>query len=898
MRRTFSFLLVLLLPAICVAQQSRRPPEFVNLPNGKVLGKVAGVPRAINSMPATIAVSPDQRYAVTLNMGWGTVESDYHQSLTVLDLKTDKLTDFPDARLGHDSRQTYFIGLAFSADGARLYASLASETDAGGNGIAVYSFRDGVIAPQRFIKIPPQPVAPGKIAALLNEEIGPHMQVPYPAGLAVIGSGDDEKLLVADDISDDALLISTKTGEVLKRFDLSVYGVVPGSYPYTAVATKDGSKGWVSLWNASRVAELDLRTGAVTMIPILPPEKVTDAGSHPSAMALSQSERGLYVLATNAGAVVSVNTETHMPSASVPLAGADTGSAPISLAIFPGGRKMAVALAGENRVIQLGGAGPEGEKDSGEIATEDYPVGVAYAGDDLIISTAKGRGIGPNARLAVPQIAQTHKGDGAYIGSMTHGSLVRVRNLGKWSEYAAPKPEQVHFKEDKNPIKHVIYILRENRTYDQLLGDLGVGNGDKSLAMFGWDITPNLHRLALEFGVLDNFYDSGEVSGNGHYWSTAATTTDYLEKTWPIGYRGRERTYDYDGRAADRYPLLDKMPDPAEPMTGYIWGLVARHGLTYRHYGEFVDTLWCEGGRVTTAPRQGPTGPVADCAKKSVIAPGEPLPDGRENPWPWPIPVIAYNVATKPELVGHYDAAFPDFRLDYPDQLRADEFLREFAKFVEARKSGTGEQLPGYVLLRLPDDHTSGMRAGAPSPAAAVADNDLATGRVVDAVSHSPYWDDTAIVVLEDDAQDGVDHVDAHRSIALIISKYSPSTKDKPVVDSGFYTTVHMMRTIEALLGLPPMNGNDAAVAPISSLFQGMGTHAAFTVDYRNRDNKLIYNMNPQHGPGAKESAALDLSHADAADTQVLNRVVWRSRMGKKPMPKARHNVFPAESDE
>ena len=213
---------------------------------------------------------------------------------------------------------------------------------------------------------------------------------------------------------------------------------------------------------------------------------------------------------------------------------------------------------------------------------------------------------------------------------------------------------------------------------------------------------------------------------------------------------------------------------------------------------------------------------------------------------------------------------------------------------MQARQSGTGEQLPQFVLLRLPNDHTAGTRPGSPTPNASVADNDLALGRVVEAVSHSPYWDDTAIFVLEDDAQNGADHVDAHRSIALVISKYAPGTSQQPAVDHHFYTTVNMVHTMETLLGLPPMNNNDAQAAVMAPLFGGAGDQPAFKADYRNRDNGMIYQANAANAPGAKQSARLNFSVADAADTDVLNAILWRAAKGNIPMPVPKHTVFPA----
>jgi hypothetical protein len=251
---------------------------------------------------------------------------------------------------------------------------------------------------------------------------------------------------------------------------------------------------------------------------------------------------------------------------------------------------------------------------------------------------------------------------------------------------------------------------------------------------------------------------------------------------------------------------------------------------------------------------------------------------------------------TKAVLRDHFDPLFPDFNTEYPDQLRADEFLNDFGAFVRARKEGKGTELPAFVLLYLPNDHTHGTTPGKSRPAASVADNDLAVGRVVEAVSQSPYWDDTAIFILEDDAQNGADHVDAHRSIAFVISKYSPGSAEHPFLDHHFYTTVSVIHTIETLLGLPPMNQNDAYAPLLAPLFSGTGNQPAFTADWSNRDNGLIYQMNPQKGQGAKESARMDFSHPDAANAAVLNAILWRDRKGDQPMPAAQHKVFRDQS--
>jgi hypothetical protein len=440
-------------------------------------------------------------------------------------------------------------------------------------------------------------------------------------------------------------------------------------------------------------------------------------------------------------------------------------------------------------------------------------------------------------------------------------------------------------------IKHVIYLIKENRTYDQILGDLKqngkpVGNGDPGLTMYGQSITPNEHKLALQFGVLDNFYDSGEVSGNGHVWSNAAIGSDYLEKTWQQSYRGSQRTYDFEGSVANDYPRLENIPDVNDPASGFIWGNLAAHGKTYYHFGEFISTTFCNEARVSD-PKLGPLMQGRDCARKDV-APGETFPadwGGSVNKWPWPVPLIAANYPTKPELVGHFAPEAPDFELSIPDQIRVDIFLRHLAGWVAEKQRGN-DTMPNFIMLRLGNDHTAGTRPGGPTPKSSVADNDLAVGRAVEAIAHSPFWDDTAFFILEDDAQDGGDHVDAHRSLALVVSKYSPrGPSGAAFIDSKFYTTVSVVRTMESLLGLPPMNNNDAFAPLISSLFSGPGDQPPYEADTSNRDNGLIYTANAKHAPGAAASMKMDFRHADHADPQKLNVILWKDAMGSKPIP-------------
>ena len=661
---------------------------------------------------------------------------------------------------------------------------------------------------------------------------------------------------------------------------------VPSAYPYTIIANRAGTRAWVSLWNEPAVVELDLASGAVVRRISLPPRRDPAAASpHLTSMLLSPDETSLYVAISNAAtadldgvAVASLATGKFVRVYPVAFRkGESAGAAPIGIALSHDGRRLYAASSSLNAVAVFDLSKQHAETPIGFIPTEWYPSALAIAGDDLIIASAKGRGAGPNNMLTP---ADRHGDVHPYIATMIGGSLQRVSLKGLDKKLAAytrqvqaddllnVDPGRIRFAAGANPIKHVIYILKENRTYDQILGDLPAGDGDPSLTMYGAEITPNEHKLALQFGVLDNFYDSGEVSANGHLWSDGAATSDYMEKVWPVLYRGSERPEDFGNG------LEQQISTPDDPGSGFLWDSLAAHGYSYRIYGEMTEDVWCRDEKVAS-PREGTPSPATGVCAQSEILRGQPLPTtvgGAPSPWPWPVPVLKAKHATKTAQRGHIDPLYPFFAIDYPDQLRADEFLREFDGFVAGR--GTPKGLPQFILLYLPNDHTAGTRPGMPSPRASVADNDLAVGRVAEALSHSPYWDDTAIFVVEDDAQNGADHVDAHRSTALVISKYSPRV-ERPFVDHHFYTTVGMVHTMEDLLGLPPSDLFDAHAPVFAPLFAGPGTQPPFVADDRNLKSGLLYEQNTAASPGAKKSAALDFTKPDAADADVLNAILW-----------------------
>lgn len=906
--------------------------QTVHLPTSKQIGApVPGSPRLLNSLPMTAAWSPDHRWLALVNAGYGTVESNYDQSIAILDTQTGNLKDFPIALTDARSPQSLYSGIAFSSDGSRLYVSFDSldkpdggKPDQTGNAIGVFSFTASdsgaslATSPERLLPVPLRPLSGSQSQHHGSMDLPQTEAIPAPAGLAVVKSADGgDRLLVADEYSDDVLLLDAGSGKLEKRFDLSAGPVIPTTYPIAVVASRDGRRAWVALWNGSAVAELDLRRGRVLQrLPLLPPAEATGPSSHPVAMTLSADESMLYVALANRDAVAAVNvagSSMHLgPTYDTRLPGQTAfGAMPDDVALSEDGATLFAANSGSDAVavFDLHASAQPGESahPTGLIPTEWYPTALAVHGGHLYVATGKGKGTGPNVTpqpvtsSLSPQTRKRAERPHSYIATLLHGSLATIdiaETMGQLPQLTKEtvadnlmdaEQRTIAFAGGTNPIRHVIYIIKENRTYDQILGDLGAGDGDPSLTMYGEDITPNEHALAKQFGVLDNFYDSGEVSGDGHVWSNAAITSDYTERTWQVDYRGGERPYDFEGLTEGGYPLLEGIPDVNEPDSGYLWGDLARHGKSLYHFGEYISTVFCdESGDVpkSALPSEGGTPEGAHACDDPQIKKGDPLPanyGGGVSPYPWPIPRIYRDIATKPELVNHFDPQYPDFNLSFPDQLRVNEFLTKFTQWVADLKDGR-DTMPNFVMLRLPNDHTAGTQPGMPTPRASVADNDLAVGRAVDAVSHSPYWDSTAFFILEDDAQDGADHVDAHRSISLVVSKYAPR-QDKPFVDHNFYTTVSTVHTMLTLLGCPPMNNNDAFAPLMAPEFSGAGDQPAFSADYRNRDNGLIYTANSPKAEGAKASAKMDFSHEDRAPVQALNIILWKDAMGNKPIP-------------
>jgi YVTN family beta-propeller protein len=655
---------------------------------------------------------------------------------------------------------------------------------------------------------------------------------PIPAGIAL--SSDGATLWVARVMADDLLRIDVSTKVVTAS-------IPAGPRPYRPVLSPDGRLIAVASWGGASVALVDAaRAQLVGTVP-------TD--DHPCDLVFSPDGKLLYVAQANRNrvAVVDVAAGRVVRQISVALGpdgpgtpSADVlpdGSTPNALAISPDGRTLYVANADDDAVAVVNlGAKPEDARAAGFIPSGWYPAALALTPDGRTLFVGNGKGSGSRANaLDGPEPLKPGKKNPAGATRNLPGSVSRIAVPGR-SELArltarayanrkpvtrgqspARKSAVVPERGAGSPIRNVIYVIRENRTYDQVFGDVSRANGDASLAIFGRDSTPNAHALADEFVLFDNFFADAEVSADGHNWSMAAYATDYTEKTWVANYGNRGFSYGYEGDEPT-----------AAPSAGYLWDAAVRAGLPIRNYGEF-----------TGISPENPQGQF----------------DGRFE-------------GKVQNLRGNTCPFYPGWDPDVLDNTRVDLWLKEFRAF---EKKG---ELPRLQIVRLGNDHTMGTRKGAKSPRAMVADNDLAVGRLVEAVSRSRFWKETAIFVVEDDAQNGSDHVDAHRTVALVVSPY---TRRQGMVDSTLYSTTSMLRTMEMILGLPPLSQHDAGATPMTNAFSDIPDVRPFA---HRPANVPLYEMNPEGAPMQAEAGTWDFSQEDAAPDLALNEAVWKSVRG------------------
>ncbi len=784
-------------PQIEATVAAQNPSGERRLPTGARLDP-AGVSHNLGSMPLAMALSPEKDRVIVLLNGWR------EQGIQVVDRASGRVVQTIPL-------PAVFLGVTFSPDGKSLYVS-------GGNEDQIYRF-DWSGGRARLAD---------SIALAVKQ---PRMSgTRYPAGIAI--SPDGRTLYVAENLGDSLAVVDLAARRVVQR-------LATERYPYSVVAGRDGTV-YVSAWGGWTVSAFPrLANGSLgegTRIRV---------ARHPSALLLSNNGSRLFAASGSTDRVSVVDTRSLRLVATLndssPAIG--EGSTPNALALSPDGTRLFVAEADNNSVALFDlGAATSGVATAtgndllaGRIPVGWYPSAVTAEGSDLLVINGKGRGTAPNIGHWQPgQPMPAHTSDytlGQINGTFTvipavrtsggelDGFSKRVASANGWN---SAQPEKKY-----PPFEHVIYIIKENRTYDQVFGDLRQADGDTSLLFFPRSVSPNHHALAERFGIFDRFFVNAEVSPDGHNWSTAAYVTDYVEKTVPSNYSGRGRSYDYQG--TNRGAVPDD--DVSEPSSGYLWNLAERAGITYRDYGEFVsesDDPPGSGSLVSTTP-------------------------------------------TKRALMGHTNTAYSGWNLDIPDQARAGVWLKEFQEFVR------GGNLPALEILTLPNDHTSGASAGRPTPKAYMADNDLALGRIIEALTKSPFWKNTVVFVLEDDAQDGPDHVDSHRSPLLVISAYNRGR-----VFHRFANTTDVVATIEDILGLGRMSQFDHFGRPLREIWEATPDLTPYTAL---RSSVPLDQKNPQRGALAEASKKLALERVDQADEDLFNRILWRAIKGDKPFP-------------
>jgi YVTN family beta-propeller protein len=845
----FAALLPVLLAASALAEMPSVPRQLdadtVLLPNQWSLRPV-GRQVTVGDFPVNIQVSPDGRFAAVLHCGHGTNE------IVTIEIATRKI-------VSRAPVNEAFYGLSFSPNGKQIYCSGASDEV-----IRRLEFKNGYLSDPSTIALRDvkQRGVPGGIALAMDGTI-------YAANVwahtvsRVRGEKVDEISLVDTPPPTPATHVpSTDDPSITKRAEAQLEEhSAREPFPYACVLDESKGRLYVSLWAQSRVAVIDTKE-----FKIVARWKAED---HPNEMLLSKDGRRLFVANANRNSVSVIDTTTGQNSETLiatlpvgPIKGDPTavppGNTPNSLALSPDGKHLFVANANINTVAVFEVEEHGKAHSLGFIPVGWYPTSVRVTPDGRSLLVANGKGLisKPNRNGPQPGRRDPLNID-EYIADLFQGTLSFVdlpkgeafdRRMAEWTARAyscvpdtetkvnaaalevSPIPRKAG---DATPIKYCVYIVKENRTYDQVLGDLGRGNGDPTLTLFGERVTPNHHALARQFVCLDNFYVESEVSADGHEWSMAAYATDFVEKHWPL-------SYGHNSQGKLPYPSEGTVDHAARPAGGYLWDRCIEANVSFRSYGE-----WVANGRKP-----------ADPAKPKVKA-----------------------------LQGRIDPGFRSFDTSYPDVKRAERFISELHRFEQEG------DMPRMQVVRLPNDHTSGTSPGKPTPAAQLADNDLALGQVIEALSHSKFWPNLAIFVVEDDAQNGPDHVDAHRTVALAISPYIKRGN----VDSTMYSTSSMLRTMELILGLKPMSQFDAAAMPMFASFQPEPDLTPYTckpaeVDLSATNNRLAW--------GAEKSKKMDFTKEDAADDLVLNDVIWRSVKGvdsRMPAPRRAAFVFTAK---
>jgi YVTN family beta-propeller protein len=811
----------------------------------------AGTQTNLGDLPVNAVLSPDGAHLLIVNSGAGI------QSVQVIDTSSSGVIQ----TIPYSAPNGAFIGAAYSPNGKSAYV-------AGGGQNVVHFFTvggDGMLTANGDLSLGPSTGAP------TNND-------PYPAGLSV--SRDGKLLYVANSFSNTVDVIDTVKQALVKQ-------VPVGQFPYTTLVDPSSGRIFVSNWNDATVSVIDPLSNAVlATIPV---------GAHPTGMAFGTYGR-LYVADANADAISVIDTLGLHEIRRFSVLGyrnAPFGSSPQSLTVDVHRSTLYVANAGNN-AIAVFSLRPDGSGEvfQGWIPTAWYPTSVTLNADNSRLFVTNGYGLGetpnntnlfPNPTRANPPIVGGVNGFNDKYCNCTYDQFTGTMDIGTLSTIPLPSRAEMigdtlqvfindHYLDisptdrDANnpvplpggtsPIKHVIYIIKENRTYDQVFGDEPAGNGDPSLTLFGKSVTPNLHALAERFGLIDNFYADAQVSADGHNWILSANASDYDEKLWPQNYSAAPgRNYPYTFESA-----LGVVQSPG----GYLWDNAAVANVSYRTYGEYTNF----GGGPTTAVVQ-PSN-LSCTGPSTTVYLGVTIPAGDVACFP----PTTVNPTTAPNLVGHIDAQFPPYDTNYPDMQRFANWKQEFDQYV------ANDNLPALELVRFSQDHTRGTNVGQWTAQSMVSDNDAAVGALVDAVSHSKYWASTAIFVTEDDAQNGPDHVDSHRTEALVISPYTSQATSRAI--HIHYDTSAMVRTIELLLGLKPMSQYDATAMPMWQVFSGTPD----MTPYNAIPESVPLAFNTPQTFGAKLSAKMNFTLPDEAPAGTLNQILWHSIKGAKtPYP-------------
>lgn len=798
--RNLLFFLALILTGAC-RQKDQDLSRFANfsqaaltdarrvaLPNGWAISPV-GASLPLGDLPLNMVISADQRRMAVTNNGQST------HSIQWIDLETQSVLDTAEVPAA-------WLGLALNRNGDRLYSSGGEK-----NKVWVHQIENDQL---RLVD-----------SLILGE--------PWPKDtISVAGLSLDEKR--------NRLYVVTKRDSALYTFDLANNQLLKrqdlGAAAYTCLYDPDQDQLFVSLWDGQAVAQID--PDQLSIMRSMP------VGYHPNELILHPDGQRLFVACADDNAVMVIELENGRVIETLNCAlypDAPTGSTTNGLAFSSDGAFLYAANADNNCLAVFEVEEPGRSRAMGYIPTGWYPTCVRTTEDHIWVANGKGS-TGSQANPKGPNPYLTRTAEMEYIAALFQGTLSILEDPGadsldyytqmvyantpytKEKEKLAegdPKGPIPRSADGSSPIKYVFYVIKENRTYDQLFGDLPQGKGDATLCLFPDSVSPNHHALATEFVLLDNFYVDAEVSADGHNWSMAAYATDYTEKVWPTSYGGRGGTYDFEGQREISYPKA-----------GYLWDYCERAGISYRSYGEFANL----------------------------------------------------NEAYLKSLEGHTGPKFPGYDLTIKDTLRFNRWRDDFDSLLAIGA------VPHLNTVRFSSDHTAGARKGRPTPAAMVADNDLAVGMFVDHISHSSIWKETAIFVLEDDAQNGSDHVDAHRSILLVASPYTR----RGAVISTMYSTASVLRTMELILGLPPMSQYDAAATPLYACFQ----QTPDLRPYNFRPNGVdLDELNTADNRLSRLSWELNLDREDQAPDLLFSEIIWKTVRGiDSEMPAPRRGAF------